>query len=92
MKSFLSLPKTHRKHMFTHLVHTLSDFFLNLITLLFIFCPASSAKVKFTASTTDYPDLPTWLRLEQHEPTEPAFLYGTPPADSPVTVDLEVCA
>ena len=42
------------------------------------------------ASKSGSPDLPTWLRLEQREPSDRAFIYGTPGRDVSIQVVLEV--
>ncbi|EDO26320.1 predicted protein, partial [Nematostella vectensis] len=49
-----------------------------------------SDEVRFTVSTKGLPDLPKWLRLEQDDSSEPAYLYGSPTTSSAKTLDLEI--
>lgn len=56
------------------------------------FSSSPSDPVKFIASKSGSPDLPTWLRLEQREPSDRAFIYGTPGRDVSIQVVLEVTA
>ena len=51
---------------------------------------AGQPEVKFIASKLGSPDLPPWLRLEQREPTDRAFIYGTPGPEVSSQVVLEV--
>lgn len=50
---------------------------------------AGQPEVKFIASRLDSPDLPTWLQLEQRQPTDRAFIYGTPGPEVSSQVVLE---
>ena len=50
---------------------------------------AGQPEVTFIASKLDSPDLPTWLHLEQHQPTDRAFIYGTPGPEVSSQVVLE---
>ena len=59
------------------------------VQLLFSFI-ANQSGVKFIASKLGSPDLPPWLRLEQREVTDRAFIYGTPGRDVSSQVVLEV--
>lgn len=54
------------------------------------FLLANQSEVKFIASKLGSPDLPPWLRLEQREVTDRAFIYGTPGRDVSSQVVLEV--
>ncbi|XP_068725089.1 alpha-sarcoglycan-like isoform X2 [Montipora capricornis] len=58
------------------------------------FFPSDSgqSEVKFIASKLGSPDLPPWLRLEQREVTDRAFIYGTPGRDVTSQVVLEITA
>lgn len=56
------------------------------------FTSSPSDPVKFIASTSGSPDLPTWLRFEQREASDRAFIYGTPGHGVPSQVVLEVTA
>lgn len=58
------------------------------------FIPGASGQpeVKFIASKLGSPDLPPWLRLEQREPTDRAFIYGTPGPEVSSQVVLEITA
>ena len=60
-----------------------------LIFNLFSFI-ANQSGVRFIASKLGSPDLPPWLRLEQREVTDRAFIYGTPGRDVSSQVVLEV--
>lgn len=53
---------------------------------------SNQSGVKFIASKLGSPDLPPWLRLEQREVTDRAFIYGTPGRDVSSQVVLEITA
>ena len=67
-------------------------FTCNFVTCYYLLFPslAGQPEVKFIASRLDSPDLPTWLHLEQRQPTDRAFIYGTPGPDVSSQVVLEV--
>ena len=46
--------------------------------------------VRFIASKSGSPDLPPWLRFEQKDPTDRAFIYGTPGREVSSQIILEV--
>lgn len=50
----------------------------------------SADPVRFIASASGSPDLPPWLRFEQKDPTDRAFIYGTPGREVSSQIVLEV--
>lgn len=46
--------------------------------------------VRFIASKSGSPDLPPWLRFEQKDPTDRAFIYGTPEREVSSQIILEI--
>ena len=57
---------------------------------IFVCHSAGQTEVKFIASRLGLPDLPPWLQIEQDEPTDRAFIYGTPGPEVSSQVVLEV--
>ena len=57
---------------------------------LFVSHSAGQTEVKFIASRLGSPDLPPWLLLEQDQPTDRAFIYGTPGPEVSSQIVLEV--
>lgn len=62
---------------------TVSEFFLSA---------SGQTKVKFIASSLGSPDLPPWLQIEQDQPEDRAFIYGTPGPEVSSQIVLEVTA
>jgi len=58
--------------------------------ILFSYCRLSADPVRFIASKSGSPDLPPWLRFEQKDPTDRAFIYGTPGREVSSQIVLEV--
>jgi len=58
--------------------------------LKFSHCLLSADPVRFIASKSGSPDLPPWLRFEQKDPTDRAFIYGTPGREVSNQIVLEV--
>ena len=50
----------------------------------------SADPVRFIASKSGSADLPPWLRLEQKDPTDRGFIYGTPGREVSSQIVLEV--
>ena len=46
--------------------------------------------VRFIVSKSGSPDLPPWLRFEQKDPMDRAFIYGTPGREVSSQIVLEV--
>ena len=57
---------------------------------IFVSHSAGQTEVKFIASRLGFPDLPPWLLLEQDQPTDRAFIYGTPGPEVSSQIVLEV--
>lgn len=62
---------------------------LSNFTTFLHFC-LSADPVRFIASKSGSPDLPPWLRFEQKDPMDRAFIYGTPGREVSSQIVLEV--
>lgn len=64
--------------------------FLQQEILASYFISDPSDPVRFIASASGSPDLPPWLRFEQKDPTDRAFIYGTPGREVSSRIVLEI--